>query len=589
MKQFFKFIFASCLGVILASGVVFLIGALVVSSLAGKENKPKSIHPNTLLKISFNQPIPELTNNLEMNPFDLKNQQILGLNDIVKTIEYAKTDNKIKGILLDLQSLGTGVATASVLRDALLDFKESGKFIVANSKYYTQGSYYIASVADKVYLNPFGSVDFHGIAAMVPFFKKMMDKIGVKMQVFYAGDFKSATEPFRRYDMSEKNKLQLREYLEPVYTKYLSDIGESRNKTVAELRAIADGLKVGNADDAVALGLVDAAAFKDELIADLKERMGLDEKDKLQTVSLSDYSRNARKKKDYSIKDKIAVVFAEGSIVVGKGEPGSIGDDKYTKILRKLRKDDKVKAIVLRVNSGGGSALSSENILREVTLAKEAGKKVVVSMGDYAASGGYYISCGADKIVAEPNTLTGSIGVFMMVVNASQLLNDKLGISFDTVKTTRYSTGLNSFFELSEGEQKMLQASTLDIYEKFLKRVADGRHMTRDDVHKIAQGRIWTGIRAKEIGLVDELGGLDDAIKIAADLSGLEKYRPTYFPKMKEPLQQFIEELTGKDEGISARVLQKELGQYYPYYSFVKEVTEMKGVQARLPVLIEFR
>ncbi len=589
MKQFFKFIFASCLGVILASGVVFLIGALVVSSLAGKENKPKSIHPNTLLKISFNQPIPELTNNLEMNPFDLKNQQILGLNDIVKTIEYAKTDNKIKGILLDLQSLGTGVATASVLRDALLDFKESGKFIVANSKYYTQGSYYIASVADKVYLNPFGSVDFHGIAAMVPFFKKMMDKIGVKMQVFYAGDFKSATEPFRRYDMSEKNKLQLREYLEPVYTKYLSDIGESRNKTVAELRAIADGLKVGNADDAVALGLVDAAAFKDELIADLKERMGLDEKDKLQTVSLSDYSRNARKKKDYSIKDKIAVVFAEGSIVVGKGEPGSIGDDKYTKILRKLRKDDKVKAIVLRVNSGGGSALSSENILREVTLAKEAGKKVVVSMGDYAASGGYYISCGADKIVAEPNTLTGSIGVFMMVVNARQLMNDKLGISFDTVKTTRYSTGFNSFFELSEGEQKMLQASTLDIYEKFLKRVADGRHMTRDDVHKIAQGRIWTGIRAKEIGLVDELGGLDDAIKIAADLSGLEKYRPTYFPKMKEPLQQFIEELTGKDEGISARVLQKELGQYYPYYSFVKEVTEMKGVQARLPVLIEFR
>jgi len=589
MKQFFKFIFASCLGVILASGIVFLIGAMVVSSLAGKADKPKTIHPNTLLKISFDQPIPERTNNMEMNPFDLKNQQILGLNDIVKTIRHAKTDNKIKGILLDLQSLGTGMVTASVLRDALLDFKESGKFIVANSKYYTQGSYYLASAADKVYLNPFGSVDFYGLSATVPFFKKLMEKIGVKMQIFYAGDFKSATEPFRRYDMSDKNKLQLREYLEPVYTKFLSDIGSSRNKTVAELRAIADGLKVRNSEEAVALGLVDAAAFKDELIADLKERMGLEEKDKLRTVSLSDYSKNAREKKDYSIKDKIAVVFAEGSIVVGKGDPGTIGDDKYTKILRKLRKDDKVKAIVLRVNSGGGSALSSENILREVTLAKEAGKPVVVSMGDYAASGGYYISCGADKIVAEPNTLTGSIGVFMMVPNARQLMDDKLGISYDTVKTTRYSTGLNSFFELSEGERKMLQASTMDIYEKFLKRVADGRNMTRDEVHKIAQGRIWTGTKAKEIGLVDELGGLDDAMKIAADLAGLGKYRSTYYPKVKEPLQQFIEELTGKDEGVSARVLQKELGEYYPYYSFAKEVMQMKGVQARLPVLVEFR
>lgn len=592
MNQFVKNIFSSCLGVTLAFIVVGLIGMLVLAGIAGAADQPVKVSDNTVLHLKLNNPIPEQTNNIEISPFTLKEQKILGLYDIVETIEHAAEDDHIEGILLDLgHDVGAGVTTAATIRDAILKFKESGKFVVAYSKYYSQGTYFVASAADKVYLNPLGNIDFHGFSAMVPFFKDMLDKVGIKMQVFYAGDFKSATEPYRLNEMSDKNREQLRAYLVPVFNNYLSEMGKSRNKSVEELRSIADEIKIREADDAVTYGLADEIGYIDDVIDDLKERMKIEDEADLKTVELEEYSASFVKKRNSSAKDRIALVYAEGTILMGDGEKGTIGDDAYIKLLRKIRKDDKVKAIVLRVNSPGGSALASENIWRELTLAKAAGKKIVVSMGDYAASGGYYISCMADKIIAEPNTLTGSIGVFSMLPNASELFEQKLGIHWDSVKTTSYSTGLNPFFDLAPEEKEYLQESTDKMYEKFLKRVSEGRNMSRDSVHAVAQGRIWVGTKAHEIGLVDEIGSLDDALASAASLAGVEKYRLMEYPYQKDALTELIEELTGQDDedAIRTKILQKELGSFYQTYKQAKEMINMEGVQARLPVILDFK
>ncbi|MBI5915481.1 MAG: signal peptide peptidase SppA [Bacteroidetes bacterium] len=592
MNQFLKNVFASCLGVGLAFVLLFVIGIFVVGAMAGSSAEDTvAVEKNSVLKLSFGKPIPEQTNNVEMSPFNLMGQDVLGLEDIEAALEHAASDDKIKGIYLDLDNgLGTGLASAATIREAILKFRESGKFVVANSKYYSQGGYYLASAADRVYINPLGTIDFHGFSAMIPFFKDMLDRVGIRMEVFYAGDFKSATEPYRLNEMTPKNRLQMREFLEPVYINFLADIGKSRGKEVGELRKMADGLKVRSADDAVALGLADQVGYVDDAIADMKKRMGLKPEDKINVVGLEDYAMSFKKKKDYSAKDKIALVYAEGIINMNDGEKGSIVDDEYVKLLRDIRQDEKIKAIVVRVNSPGGSAIASENIWRELSLAKVSGKKIVVSMGDYAASGGYYIACMADKIVAEPNTLTGSIGVYSMMPNMTKLFDEKLGIHWDTVKTTRYSTGVNPFYDIAPEEQNYLQQSTQAMYETFLKRVADGRKMTRDSVHQIAQGRVWVGPKAKEIGLVDEIGDLDRAMEIAADLAGIKKYRVSEYPAHKEPLQEFIEELTGQgdDKGIRSKALESELGQFYPHYRELKSWLKMEGVQARLPVIINF-
>ncbi len=526
-----------------------------------------------------------------MGVMAFQSDDVLGLNAIVETLEHAAKDDKIKGIYINPENgLSMGLASAATIREAIVKFKESGKFVIANSKYYTQGAYYLSSAADTVYVNPLGGIDFHGFSAMIPFFKDMLDRVGIKMEVFYAGDFKSATEPFRLNEMTDKNRLQMRAFLEPVYTHFLTDIGVSRKKDVATLRGIADGLKVRTAEDAVVLGLADKIGYVDEVIADMKQRMGIKADDDLNVVSLEDYAMSFAKKKDYKAKDRIALVFAEGNILMDKGERGSIVDQKYVKLIREIRKDEKIKAIVLRVNSGGGSAIASENIWRELQLAKEAGKKIVVSMGDYAASGGYYIACNADKIVAEPNTLTGSIGVFSMMPNASKLFEEKLGIHWDTVKTAKYSTGVNPFYDIAPVEAEHLQYSTEAMYATFLKRVADGRQMTTDSVHQIAQGRVWIGEKAKQIGLVDEIGDLDRAIELAAELSGIEKYRLLEYPKQIDPIQELMNEITGEggEKGIHGKAVEKELGEIYPNYRQVKSWLTLKGVQARLPVIIDF-
>jgi protease IV len=532
--NFLKIVLGSCLGVALASILVFIIGGAIISGIASQADSPKKVDANSVLKISFNQPIPEQSNNLPVDPLSFEMDKTIGLHDMVAAIEYAKTDDKIKGIYLDLSGAPGGRATASTLRKALLDFKTADKFVVAYSTAYSQGTYYMASVADEVMMNPVGGVDFLGFSAQIPFFKDMLDRLGVNMQVFYAGQFKSATEPFRLTEMSEQNRTQVREYLEGMYALFLEDIAASRNIPTTELRNIANTYALRKAEDAVKYKFVDKLAYTDEVLANMKERVGLEKDDKLEMISLADYEAGYKAKINFKVKDKIAVIYAEGNIVDGDGEVGSIGGDKYAAIIRKIREDDKHKAIVIRINSGGGSGLASEIMWRELMLCKEQGLPVIASMGDVAASGGYYIACMADTILAQPNTITGSIGVFGMIPNLQKMFDEKLGIQFDSVKTGAYSTGLTTSFPIGPEEGAIIQQSVDDFYDLFLTRVADGRKMTKEAVHEVAQGRVWTGVKASNIGLVDVLGDLQDAIEIAAAKAGLEKYRLAEYPKTKD-------------------------------------------------------
>ena len=588
---FFKTIMASCLGVLLASialfGILFLIGTSIASSAISK--KKSVIKTNSVLKLSLKDPIPELTGNTPSSGgFEFETDKVVGLHDMIHALNHAKTDDKIKGLLLDLSSVGTGRAGASNLRQAILEFKESGKFVYAHSTYYSQGTYYLASAADKIYVHPLGGVDFLGFAATVPFLKDMLDRLDVDMQVFYAGQFKSATEPYRRYNMSEQSKLQTREYLEDLYNSYLQDISDSRGISTAKLSEIADNYLLRNANDAIDHKMVDGKKYWDEILTMLKDDLGLDEDDKINSTSLRAYARDHVSKTDFSIKDRIAVVYAEGTIVDGKGDVGSVGGDKYAKIIRKLRQDDKVKAIVVRVNSGGGSGLASDIMWRELELAKAAGKPYVASMGDFAASGGYYIACNADTIYAEPNTITGSIGVFAMIPSLEDMLKENVGVTFDTVKTGPFAHGLTPFFDISPAEGKILQGSVEEFYEIFLKRVSDGRGMTRDQAHEVAQGRVWTGEKALDLKLVDALGGLDDALATAANLAGLTKYRIAEYPKIKEPFERILDDFQNKDQAsITKSAINAELKKVFPYFDYVQEVIQTKGVQARLPFVIE--
>jgi len=597
MQQFFKFVFASCLGVLLSTLVIsFLAIALVGGAAASLGSKEAvSVRPNSVLEINFNNVLPEKTNNVAQDGFTFENEDVVGLFDMLAAIDHAKTDDDIKGIYLDLNGVPGGMTTRSNLRDALIDFKDSGKFIVAHSKFYTQSAYYLASVADNISVHPtsmLGGVEFTGFGRQIPFYKNALDKLGVKMEVYYAGQFKSATEPYRLTEMSDQNRRQIREYLGPLYEKYLADISASRDITVPELKRISNEWLIRDPKDAVAYKLIDRVAYKDEVLDLLREKIGLDSKDKIYKVNLDDYAQKVNPNVDYSVKDKIAVIYAEGTITSGKDMPGSVTDDDYGPMIRKIRQDDKIKGIVLRVNSPGGSALSSESIWRELSLATEEGKPVVVSMGDYAASGGYYIACMADKIFAEPTTITGSIGIFSMIPNASGLLQKKVGITLDTLNLATNASAINSipFLDHSSKFRSVFQEMTDEGYEQFLGRVAEGRNMTRDEVHKIAQGRVWTGEKAKELGLVDELGGLEEAIAEAKELANLEAYRITEYPKVKDPLQQFMDKwLNPNKASTSAKqaVLQAEMGELYPYYQHLKEMMEMKGPQARMPFLMD--
>lgn len=589
MGQFFKFLFASCLGTALALFLMFWIGFAVLVGIgkSATQKEAVSVKPNSVLDLDFKVDIPEKTNNTPLNPFDMEQEDVVGLQDMVKTLDKAKTDANIKGIYLNLTDLPAGKATAATLRKALLDFKSSGKFIIAYANYYSQDGYYIASAADSILLNPVGGVDFRGFASVIGYYKGMLDKMDVDMKIYYAGKFKSATEPFRADKMSPENRTQVREYINAMYDNFIRDIASSRRIPEDQLRRIADAYEGKNAAGALKSGLVDRIAYEDEAFDLIRSKLGIDKKDKLNRLSIEEYFKAKGKGTDFSSKDKIAVVYAEGTIMDGEnGDPGDVYDGKYVKLLRKIRNDDKVKAVVLRINSPGGSVLASENIYREIELLKKAGKPVVVSMGDLAASGGYYIACLADSIFAEPNTLTGSIGVFAAFPHLQRTMKENIGITFDTVRTGKYSAFGTPFVQFSAEEDKLIQARIDETYEDFLNKVARGRKKNRDEVNEVAQGRVWTGQKALEIGLVDGIGGLDRAMAAAAKLAGIEKYRVTEFPRAQNGFEQFVEQFTKKkdrDEGIQSWVMRSQLQEMYPLYKTLQDIRRTKGIQARIP------
>lgn len=594
---FLKLFFTSCLGTLLALGVV--VGGFIFAGVQASQGNLPTIKPNTVLKLQFSKPLPELSNNVEQDPYDFQGmlKDNVGLADACKLIDIAMNDDNIKGIYLDLKSVPIGWASSKVLRDQLIAFKESGKFILSYGTYYSQKNYYFASVSDQVYIHPEGGFSFYGFAGEMTYFKGLMDKLGVTAQIFYAGKFKSATEPFRRTDMSPANRKQVTEYLGGMYDLYLEDLAASRNIGKDELFRIANEGLIRSPKDAVTHKLVDATKYKDEVLDELREKLGTAEDDKIEVASLKKYMTIHKDElKENNGSDKVAVVYAEGSIVDGQGDKGSIGGDKYASIIRKLRKDKDVKAIVMRVNSGGGSALASDIIWRELEKAKEQGIKVVTSMGDVAASGGYYIASNSEKIFAEDRTITGSIGVFGMIPNMRGLFQNHLGITMDTVKIGKYSmmSRGSAFYEFSEEEGQIIQTSVDQVYTTFKTRVSEGRNMTMEAVDSVAQGRVWLGTTALEIGLVDELGGLDDAIKAVASSANLteDDYSVVGYPKTKSIEEQLIAALGGDDsDDVKTKLLQNlkssltssEYSEYIEYIKAVEMIKSMKGVQMRMP------
>ena len=588
MGQFIKSIFSSCLGVLLALFVITTISMMVFGRMASMANQPVAVKPNSVLNVKFGDMIPDKTNNVQVSTLDFKNSKVLGLQEIISTIRSAKEDDNIKGIYLESDFVPLGFSSVTALREALIDFRSEGKFVLSYSKYYTQGAYYLATASDQIYVNPIGLVDFKGFSAQIPFYKDMLDKLGVKMEVFYAGKFKSATEPFRRNNMSDESKLQVRSYLEARYRNLLEAVSEERGIEVGTLRGLADSYTGADVNQALASGMVDVVGYENDAYDAIRKKVGLDENEKINFISLKSYNNSNPSKVNLREKNKIAVIFAEGTVIDGEGEYGTIGDRRYVDIINRVRKDKKVKAVVLRVNSGGGSAMSSENIWNALMRLKEEKEiPVVVSMGDVAASGGYYIACPADQIYAEPNTLTGSIGVFSMFPNMTELFNEKMGIRFDTVNTGKLATGITPYFPLSPVERKIMQNRTDSLYAVFLRRVGKGRDMTVEEVNEIAQGRVWSGPKAKEIGLVDEIGDLSDAIAKAGELANLSGYRLTEYPKVKDPVQRLIEELTDESFDITAnKMLRKELGEWYPMYEHLKEIRNSRGAQMRVPFIV---
>ncbi|MEJ5053998.1 signal peptide peptidase SppA [Sphingobacterium sp. MYb382] len=589
MKSFFKYVLATVTGIIVVVVLLFFVLIGIVTSTVSQmgSSKEVSVPSNSVLYVSLNHEIPERTSPNPWEGLDLpgySSLKSLGLNDIVARIAAAKDDSRIKGIYLNPSSVNVGMSTLKEIRDALVDFKKSGKFIIAYSDVYTQKGYYLAAVADEIYLNPEGSLDFKGLSSSVTFMKEALDKLGVEMQVVKVGTYKSAVEPFILNEMSPANRAQMTSYINSLYDSFLANISESRKISVDSLRLVADQYLIRNASDAVRLHFVDKAVYKDELLTLLKKRLTVEEKKDVPTVSLLDYNAVSPKE---SAPNRIAVLYASGNIVDGEGSSEDIGGEKFSRELRKLRRDDRIKAVVLRVNSPGGSALASDIIAREVELTKKV-KPVIVSMGDYAASGGYYISALADSIFADKETLTGSIGVFGLIPNVKGLLNNKLGIHVDEVKTGKFANLMSSIDRpLTEEERAIIQSEVNRVYNTFTGKVAAGRKMTVAQVDSIGQGRVWTGQQALQNGLVDRVGSLQDAIAAAAKKAKVsDNYMLVSYPAVKDP---FASILSSSKEKIKMWMFQDELGAYRSYINPLKDLVKTSGVQARIPYLLEIR
>jgi protease IV len=529
MKEFFKFVFASMVGVILSFFVLFIMLLIfltaVISSAAS--DKKADITANTVLHINLDKPVTERTDKNPLGNLDfmgITSENSIGLNDILANIRNAKTNDNIKGIYLDISSIPAGSASTEEIRNALLDFKKSKKFILAYSEVYSQSAYYLASVADKIYLNPEGILDFRGLSSEILFLKGALDKLQIEAQVIKVGTYKSAVEPFILDRMSDANRKQVTSFMGSLYDHLLTQISKSRNIPRDTLFNIANNARVGNAQDALRLKMVDGLKYKDEVLAELKSLSGIKQEKDLKSVNLADYPLKEKDGSSGSSSDRIALVYANGEITGGEGSDKVIGSERISRAIRKARTDKKVKAVVLRINSPGGSALASDVIWREVMLTKKV-KPVIVSMGDVAASGGYYIACAADSIYAQPNTITGSIGVFGIIPNMKNFFNNKLGITFDGVKTGQFADLGTVSRPLTDGERLIIQNQVNQIYVGFTKKVANGRKKSQAYIDSIGQGRVWSGTEALGNGLVDKLGNINDAIASAARKAKLKDYK----------------------------------------------------------------
>ncbi|HLK27653.1 MAG TPA: signal peptide peptidase SppA [Puia sp.] len=582
MGSFFKMFFASLLAfVILLLVVFFLFAGLIAGITSSKKSETGS---KAVLVIDLSQQFHEQKQDNPLADFGSDDQyDVPGVYDVVRLLNHAKSDSSIKGIYIKCGSNNNGFATSEEIRSALLDFKKSGKFIYAYGDVIPQKAYYVANVADKIYCNPQGGVDWKGFSIEEMFLKGALNKLEIEPQIFYAGKFKSATEPLREEKMTDANRIQLTELLNEFYDRLLTSTALERNIDTAILRKCVNEHLIRFSSDALQYKLVDGLKYDDELKDEIKQKLKIDKYDMINFVQLGKYENAVSYKKTGS--EKIALIYAEGDIVDGKGNNDQIGGSTYRSYIRKARLDKDVKAIVLRINSGGGSSMASENMWREITIARKE-KPVIISFGDVAASGGYYMSCNADKIFAEPNTITGSIGVFSILFNTQKFFKNKLGVTFDGVKTAPDADEISSSKPLTDIQKKYFQNEVDSIYHTFKSRVADGRKKNIEYVDSIAQGRVWLGAKGLELGLVDKLGGLQDAIDYAASLIAAKNtipndYRLVEYPEPKS----FLDLLLGHyKKSVSMKAMKEELGDDgYKTYMSIKNLKEMVGkTQAKM-------
>ena len=574
------------LAVLVGLFIFFGGGFLLLLGIAAGGSDLEPLTSSSVLHLKLSGPLVERS---QPNPFEglvpIDIATPIGLQQVKEALSEASTDPNIEGVLLEPYLFSAGWASMREIRQAIQKFREeSGKFVIAYSELYTEGDYYVASAADVVYLHPEGDLEFNGLSQEVTFIKGTLDKLGVEAQVFRVGTYKSAVEPFFRTSMSEASREQMESYMNAMYQTVLNDISDSRGVDAPTLSNVSDKMLVRSPKDAQTQKLVDGLKYYDEVLAQIREKTDRSEDDEITFVTLNRYLTSFSLGTTYGA-DRIAVIVGEGNIASGKSSDGTIGSDSYAREIRKARDNDRVKAIVLRINSPGGSALASDIIWREVLLASEV-KPVIASMGDVAASGGYYMAMAADKIVAQPNTITGSIGIFGVLFNAEELLRDKLGVTTDPVNTGELSDLFRMTRPLTDFEKSIIQKQVEESYESFTSKAAQGRGMSIEALKAVASGRVWAGTEALEHGLVDELGSLDDAIALAAEMAEMTgDYMVKYYPEQKDVLEEFLSGMTGGE--YQERILQAELGELYPLVRQVQNIQQYRGVQARLPYEIE--
>ena len=590
MRQFFKYVLATIVGLLAFSFLGFLVLAGIIGAAASGSDRKETV-ANSVLELKLNEPLSERGRDSKFN-FGGNNSST-GLVSLKETIRRAKGDEDIRGILLNLDIVQGGMASLEEVRDALLDFKKSGKFVVAYHEVCSEKSFYLSSVANQIYLHPQGNLEFNGLGTEVLFYKRLFEKAGIEPYIFRVGSFKSAVEPFFRESFSDSARYQTVSFLNSINGYMVQQIATSRGIAPNRLKVISDSMLVHNAPDALRLKLVTKLGYYDEVQDYMRNRLGLAKNKKVNLVSLSDYSDNdkADESEGATSGNRIAVIYAEGDIVTGKGSDANIGSEKFAEAIRKARLDDKVKAVVLRINSPGGSSLASDIIYREVVLTKKV-KPIIASMSDVAASGGYYIAMACDTIVAHPNTITGSIGVFGVLPNIQPLLADKLGITVDRVNTGKFSDLPTITRALTDFEKRTLQGEVDNIYADFTAKAAKGRRMPVERLRRLASGRVWSGLEAKNNGLVDVLGDYSDALRIAATRAGLktDDYRVQQLPRRKSELENILSMFGGGDDAeVKAKAMKAELGPLYPAYAQYQQLMSMRGVQAKLPYELDIK